>query len=58
MKLAAAEAIAGTIRPEELNKLYIIPGVFNESAVQRVREKVIQAAIASGTARRVPRDFR
>ncbi|MGG1641404.1 NAD-dependent malic enzyme [Paenibacillus sp. NRS-1782] len=58
MKLAAAEAIASTIRPEELNKLYIIPGVFNENAVQRVREKVIQAAIESGTARRVPRDFR
>ncbi|WP_025721665.1 NAD-dependent malic enzyme [Paenibacillus sp. 1-18] len=58
MKLAAAEAIASTIRPEELNKLYIIPGVFNESAVQRVRENVIKAAIASGVARRVPRDFR
>ncbi|MEE4561753.1 NAD-dependent malic enzyme [Paenibacillus polymyxa] len=58
MKLAAAEAIASTIRPDELNKLYIIPGVFNEGAVQQVRKKVIQAAIASGTARRVPRDFR
>ncbi|MEC0180470.1 NAD-dependent malic enzyme [Paenibacillus peoriae] len=58
MKLAAAEAIANTIRPEELNKLYIIPGVFNETAVQRVREMVIKAAIASGVARRVPRDFR
>ncbi|WP_068498973.1 NAD-dependent malic enzyme [Paenibacillus kribbensis] len=58
MKLAAAEAIASTIRPEELNKLYIIPGVFNETAVQRVREMVIKAAIASGVARRVPRDFR
>ncbi len=58
MKLAASEAIAGTIRPEELNRLYIIPGVFNEEAVQRVRQKVIQAAMETGVARRIPRDFR
>ncbi|MNI98208.1 NAD-dependent malic enzyme [compost metagenome] len=58
MKLAASEAIAGTIRPEELNRLYIIPGVFNEEAVQRVRQKVIQAAMDTGVARRIPRDFR
>jgi len=58
MKLAAARAIASVVRDEELNENYIIPGVFNDQVVARVRSAVIQAAIDSGVARRVPADFR
>lgn len=58
MKLAAAQAIASVISPEERNKLYIIPSVFNQEVVRRIREGVIQAAIRTGVARRIPREFR
>ncbi|PZD95507.1 NAD-dependent malic enzyme [Paenibacillus sambharensis] len=56
MKLAAAEAIAAVIDPEELNRFYIIPSVFNSRVVSEVRRRVIQAALASGAARRTPRE--
>ena len=39
---------------QELNKLYIIPSVFNQEVVRRIREAVIQAAIQTGVARRIP----
>lgn len=58
MKLAAAEAIASIISEEELNEQYIIPSVFNTSVVESVRREVIRAAIGSGVARRVPREFK
>ncbi len=58
MKLAAAEAIAGVISEEEVSKHYIIPSVFNKKVVKSIRLKVIQAAIDTGVARRIPRDFR
>ncbi|TFE24022.1 NAD-dependent malic enzyme [Cohnella luojiensis] len=58
MKLAAAEAIASTVGAEELNEQYIIPSVFHEEVVVKVRAAVIQAAIETGVARRIPRDFR
>jgi malate dehydrogenase (oxaloacetate-decarboxylating) len=58
MKLAAAEAIACVVGAEELNEQYIIPSVFNEEVVVKVRAAVIQAAIETGEARRIPRDFR
>ncbi|MFC5704233.1 NAD-dependent malic enzyme [Cohnella faecalis] len=58
MKLAAAEAIASIISEKELNRHYIIPSVFNQNVVKTVRDRVVQAAIDSGTARRIPRDFR
>jgi malate dehydrogenase (oxaloacetate-decarboxylating) len=58
MKLAAAEAIASSIGDRELNKQYIVPSVFNQNVVPAVRERVIQAAITSKVARRIPRDFR
>jgi malate dehydrogenase (oxaloacetate-decarboxylating) len=58
MKLAASAAIASVIEPSELNKLYIIPSVFNQEVVRRIREAVIQAAIRTGAARRIPREFR
>jgi malate dehydrogenase (oxaloacetate-decarboxylating) len=58
MKLAAAEAIASSIGEKELNKQYIVPSVFNQNVVPAVRDRVIQAAIATKVARRIPRDFR
>ncbi|MEW9700503.1 NAD-dependent malic enzyme [Paenibacillus sp. SI8] len=58
MKLAASKAIASVVAPQELNKLYIIPSVFNQEVVRRIREAVIHAAIETGVARRIPREFR
>ncbi|MUT67747.1 NAD-dependent malic enzyme [Paenibacillus sp. NEAU-GSW1] len=56
MKLAAAEAIASVIGEDELNRLYIIPSVFNSRVVEEVRRRVVQAARESGVARRKPRE--
>jgi malate dehydrogenase (oxaloacetate-decarboxylating) len=58
MKLAAARAIASVVSEEELNELYIIPSIFNEQVVINVRHAVIEAAIRTGIARRIPPDFR
>ncbi|MHA6481995.1 malic enzyme-like NAD(P)-binding protein [Paenibacillus sp. strain BS8-2] len=58
MKLAAAYAIASVVQPEEINEHYIIPSVFNELVASRVRDGVIRAAIRTGTARRVPPEYR
>lgn len=58
MKLAAAEAIAAVITDQERNRLFIIPSVFNQEVVKSVRNRVIEAAIATGVARKIPRDFR
>jgi malate dehydrogenase (oxaloacetate-decarboxylating) len=58
MKLAAAKAIASVVSSEELNEQYIIPSVFNEDVVTKVRAAVIRAAIDTGVAGRIPRDFR
>ncbi|BBH18771.1 malate oxidoreductase [Paenibacillus baekrokdamisoli] len=52
MKLAAASAIASVVSDEELNEYYIIPSVFNQMVVEKVREAVISAAYQSGVARR------
>ncbi len=52
MKVAAAEAIAATIGSDELSEDYIIPGVFNEKVVERVRAAVVQAANESGVSRK------
>ena len=52
MKLAAARAIASVVTEEELNESYIIPSVFNQHVVEKVREAVIAAAYQSGVARR------
>jgi malate dehydrogenase (oxaloacetate-decarboxylating) len=52
MKLAAAQAIARVIPPEELIADYIIPSVFNRRVAASVAEAVANAAIASGVARR------
>ncbi|MBD2865147.1 NAD-dependent malic enzyme [Paenibacillus oceani] len=58
MKLAAAEAIASVISDEERNKLYIIPSVFNQKVAKLIRDKVVEAAIRTGVARRIPREYR
>jgi malate dehydrogenase (oxaloacetate-decarboxylating) len=52
MKLAAAQAIAAVIPPDELHADYIIPSVFNRRVAESVAEAVAAAAIGSGVARR------
>ncbi|MFN3374090.1 MAG: NADP-dependent malic enzyme, partial [Chloroflexus sp.] len=52
MRLAAADAIASIIPPEEMNEDYIVPSVFNRQVVPTVAAAVAQAAIADGVARR------
>ncbi|MCD9021133.1 NAD-dependent malic enzyme [Cohnella silvisoli] len=56
MKLAAAKAIASVVSDEELNENYIIPSIFNQHVVEKVRNAVIEAAYESKVARR--RDIR
>lgn len=58
MKLAASRAIASVVTEAELNEHYIIPSIFNENVVAKVRHAIIEAAILTGEARRIPRDFR
>ncbi|GEN32900.1 MULTISPECIES: NAD-dependent malic enzyme [Aneurinibacillus] len=58
MKVAAAQAIASIITEEELNEQYIIPSVFNDKVVKNVRDAVVDAAIKTGVARKIPRDKR
>ncbi|NDI33727.1 NAD-dependent malic enzyme [Chengkuizengella sediminis] len=58
MKLAAAEAIASVISEEERNSYYIIPSVFNQKVVEKVRSNVIEAAINTNVARKIPKQFR
>jgi malate dehydrogenase (oxaloacetate-decarboxylating) len=52
MKLAAANAIAGIISPEELHPDYIIPSVFDKRVGEAVAAEVEEAAYESGVARR------
>jgi malate dehydrogenase (oxaloacetate-decarboxylating) len=52
MKLAAAEAIAAAVRPDELSAEYVIPSVFNRDVAPLVASAVSAAAEASGVARR------
>jgi malate dehydrogenase (oxaloacetate-decarboxylating) len=52
MRLAAADALATVIPPEEMNEDYIVPSVFNRQIVPTVAAAVAQAAIADGVARR------
>ena len=57
MKVAAAKAIAAVVQPDELNEQYIIPSIFNDKVVELVRKAVIETAIRTGEARRIPPDF-
>ena len=52
MKLAAAHAIAGTIREDELTAEYIIPSVFDRRVAEAVARDVEEAAYRTGVARR------
>jgi len=52
MKIAAAEAIAGIIAPDELHADYIIPSVFDRRVAEAVGSEVEKAAYRSGVARR------
>ena len=52
MKLAAAQAVASVIAPEELHPEYIIPSVFNRQVAPLVAKAVEEAARRSGVARR------
>ena len=51
MKVAAAYAIAGLIKEEELNADYIIPNPFDKRVVKVVAEAVAKAARDTGVAR-------
>lgn len=55
MKIAAAEAIASVVGPDELHEDYIIPSVFNRRVATAVAKAVVKAAQESGVARRITR---
>ncbi len=52
MKLAAAEAIASCISPQELSTEYVVPSVFNREVAKRVASAVEAAAVKAGVAGR------
>lgn len=52
MKIAAANAIAAIITPEELDPDYIIPSVFDKRVGEAVAAEVEEAAYRTGVARR------
>ncbi len=52
MKLAAAHAIASVIPPENLNRHYVIPSVFDRRVAGLVAKAVAGTALETGTARR------
>jgi malate dehydrogenase (oxaloacetate-decarboxylating) len=52
MKLAAAEAVAAVVKPDELSPEYVVPSVFNRDVAPSVAGAVAAAAEASGVARR------
>lgn len=52
MKLAAARAIAGIIKDDELHPEYIIPSVFDKRVAETVARGVEEAAYRTGVARR------
>ena len=52
MKIAAADAIAGLIGPDELNEEYIVPSMFDKRVADAVAQATREAAYASGVARK------
>jgi len=52
MKVAAAQAIASIITPEELHPEYIVPSVFDKRVAEAVSREVEEAAYRTGVARR------
>jgi malate dehydrogenase (oxaloacetate-decarboxylating) len=55
MGLAAAEAIAAAVKPDELEADYVIPSVFNRDVAPAVAAAVAHAAEEAGVARRLAR---
>jgi malate dehydrogenase (oxaloacetate-decarboxylating) len=55
MRMAAAKAIAGFVKEEELSELYIVPGIFNRDVCPTVAAAVAQAAEKSGAVRPLAR---
>ncbi|HZK18243.1 MAG TPA: malic enzyme-like NAD(P)-binding protein [Clostridia bacterium] len=53
MCLAAANALADMIAPEDLTREYIIPSIFNKDVCSTLAKAVGKAAVSSG----VSRDF-
>jgi malate dehydrogenase (oxaloacetate-decarboxylating) len=53
MEVAAGQAIAAAIGPNELSADYIVPSVFNREVVPSVAAAVAEAAEADGVARRL-----
>lgn len=52
MKLAAAKAIAGVIKPSELHEDYIVPSVFDRRVAEAVAKAVEREAYRAGVAQR------
>ncbi|WP_026560551.1 NAD-dependent malic enzyme [Bacillus sp. J37] len=52
MKIATAKAIADVVSDDELSETYIVPSVFNQKVVDKVRKAVVKAAHESGVARK------
>jgi malate dehydrogenase (oxaloacetate-decarboxylating) len=48
MLIAAAEAIASCVAPEELMEQHIVPSVFNRKVPENVARAVIEAALRTG----------
>ena len=51
MKLAAAEAIAACVEPDQLTHDHIVPSVFDERVAPRVAEAVARTAVEEGICR-------
>ena len=52
MKIAAAEALAGLVSPDELTPEYVLPAAFDNRVGPAVAKAVAEAAQKSGVARR------
>lgn len=52
MRLAAAEALAAVVQPDELSEDYLIPSAFNRTVVPAIAAAVSRAALDEGVARR------
>lgn len=55
MKLAAARALAGVVKPSELQEDYIVPSIFDRKVAPAIARAVAKEAQLSGVARRIPR---
>jgi malate dehydrogenase (oxaloacetate-decarboxylating) len=58
MKIAAAQALAQVVKPDELSAEYIIPSVFNREVSIKIAQAVTHAAEEEGVARRISTTLR